>query len=66
MPRKFYGQQTGLAKVQLYPKMGGESDQVDGVRKDGSDALENQVHLDAQVAHLYVETRIHHFSLDFL
>ena len=51
MPRKFYGQQTGLAKVQLYPKMGGESDQVDGVRKDGSDALENQAHLDAQVIH---------------
>ena len=49
VPRKFYGQQTGLAKVQLYPKMGGESDQVDGVRKDGSDALENQAHLDAQV-----------------
>jgi len=48
VPRKFYGQQTGLAKVQLYPKMGGESDQVDGVRKDGSDALENQAHLDAQ------------------
>ena len=66
VPRKFYGQQTGLAKVQLYPKMGGESDQVDGVRKDGSDALENQAHLDAQVAHLYVETRIHHFSPDFL
>ena len=51
VPRKFYGQQTGLAKVQLYPKMGGESDQVDGVRKDGSDALENQAHLDAQVIH---------------
>ena len=66
MPRKFYGQQTGLAKVQLYPKMGGESDQVDGVRKDGSDALENQAHLDAQVDHLYVETGIHHFSPDFL
>ena len=47
--RKFYGQQTGLAKVQLYPKMGGESDQAEGVRKDGSDALENQAHLDAQV-----------------
>ena len=30
--------------------MGGESDQVEGVRKDGSDALENKAHLDAQVS----------------
>ena len=48
-PRKFYAQLPGLTKVELYPKMGGESDQVDGLRKDGSDAMENKAHLDAQV-----------------
>ena len=47
--RKFYGQQTELTKVQLYPKMGGESDQAEGMRKDASDALENKNHLDQQV-----------------
>ena len=48
-PRKFYAQLPGLTKVELYPKMGGESDQLEGLRKDGSDAMENKAHLDAQV-----------------
>ena len=48
-PRLFFGQTTGLAKVTLYPQMGGETDQADGLRKDGSDAMENKAHLDAQV-----------------
>ena len=48
-PRKFYGQEAGLTKVQLYPKMGGESDQIDGMRKDGTDAMENKNVIDPQV-----------------
>ena len=47
--KRFYGQQTERTKVQLYPKMGGESDNAEGQRKDGSDVLENKNHLDAQV-----------------
>lgn len=54
-PRKFYAQLPGLTKVELYPKMGGESDQVDGTRKDGSDAMENKQHLDAQVFYLFLK-----------
>lgn len=47
--RKFYGQQTERTKVQLYPKMGGETDQAEGMRKDGSDALENKNVIEKQV-----------------
>ena len=49
-PRKFYAQLTGMDKVQLYPKMGGESDQMDGVRKDGTDSMENKSVIDSQVS----------------
>ena len=45
----FFGQTAGIARVTLYPQMGGESDQADGLRKDGSDAMENKAHLDTQV-----------------
>jgi len=48
-PRMFYAQQTGMDKVQLYPKMGGESDQIDGLRKDGTDSMENKGIIDSQV-----------------
>jgi len=37
----------GRDKVQLYPFLGGESDQVDNMRKDGSDNMENKKALDA-------------------
>jgi hypothetical protein len=47
-PRMFYAQQTGMDKVQLYPKMGGESDQIDGLRKDGTDSMENKGIIDSQ------------------
>ena len=33
--------------MQLYPFLGGESDQVDNMRKDGSDNMENKKALDA-------------------
>ena len=36
-----------FSKVQLYPFLGGESDQVDNMRKDGSDNMENKKALDA-------------------
>jgi len=46
--RRFYGQQTTHSKVELYPKMGGETDQTENLRKDASDALENKADLDTE------------------
>lgn len=54
--KRFYGQQTERTKVQLYPKMGGEADQSEGMRTDGSDVLENKKHLDAQVIQTFLRT----------
>ena len=61
--RRFYGQQTTHSKVELYPKMGGETDQTENLRKDASDALENKADLDTEVNAIFDRYDIYNLTI---